>query len=223
MQATTPRVSPRSSSSNSANTQDRIDCSSELPSLSKDYLSIIFESFLGQLFPYRGLLLLDETGQLLQSTLKARELCQSIEQATANLITQPNLSSEDSIVLPQPVMTLCEFLIDSQLEFPEQPFQLSDDLFFGNGLRIRLNAERVSIAGRPNPCILVRLEDSTQIAGQRALCDECRYGLTPRETEVWELYLQGLSYRQVGERLVIEISTVRKHMKSVYSKRRNEG
>ena len=219
MSTTTSPVSPLSIPFDGTPTQDRLDFSADLPSLSEDYLSMIFESFLGQLFPYRGLLLLDEAGNLLQSTSKARELCQLIEQAAPK--AQPVLPCADAIALPQSVKTLCEFLVDSRLEFPEQPLQLNDDLFFGNGLRVRLNAEWVSIARSSDPCILVRLEDITQIARQRALCDAGRYKLTPRETEVWGLYLEGLSYRQVSERLFIAMATVKKHMKSIHSKRRD--
>lgn len=192
------------------------------PSVSESYLPVIFESFLGQLFPHQGLLLLDETGQLLQSTSKAQELCRSIRLASVSQTNQCVTSLDSAIALPQKVSTLCEFLVDGRCEFSGKPLQLSDDIFFDNGLRIHLNAEWIAVAEQSTPCIFVRLEDITQTAGQRALCDACRYGLTPRETEVWALYLQGFSYRQVSEQLFIAMCTVKKHMKNINSKRRGE-
>lgn len=192
------------------------------PSVPESYLPTIFESFLGQLFPHQGLLLLDEIGQLLQSTSKARELCRSIQVASVSQTNQQVTSLDSSLNLPQKVSTLCGFLVDSRYGFSEQPLQLSDDIFFDNGLRIHLNAEWIAVAEQAAPRIFVRLEDMTQTAGQRALCDACRYGLTPRETEVWALYLQGFSYRQISEQLFIAMCTVKKHMKNIHSKRRGE-
>lgn len=192
-----------------------------LPIMSGDYLTIIFESFLGQLFPFQGLLLLSEAGKPAQSNAKARELCQALHQATKPSMNS-TASSQAAIPLPSHVTTLCEFLREIRLELPGQPLQLSEDIFLNTGLRMHLQAEWIELGNQDDQYILVRLEDITQTAGQRALCDAIRYSLTPRETEVWKLYLQGLSYREVGEKLFIALTTVKKHMKNVYSKRRYE-
>lgn len=129
---------------------------------------------------------------------------------------------DSSLTLPQKISTLCEFLIDGQCELSGQHLQLSNDIFFDNGLWIHLNAEWIEVAEQAAPRIFVRLENMTQTAGQQALCDACRYGLTPRETEVWALYLQGCSYRQVSEQLFIAMCTVKKHMKNIHSKHRGD-
>ncbi|MEM0978664.1 MAG: helix-turn-helix transcriptional regulator [Cyanobacteria bacterium P01_H01_bin.58] len=195
--------------------EQQTDTTWSVPVASDDYLTMIFESFLGQLFPFQGLLLLNEAGQLIQSNTKARELCQGLNQTTAAV-------NNAVITLPSQVETLCKFLADGRLEFPGQPLQLREDIFLGTGLRVHIKAEWINLEGQDTPCILVRLEDATQTAGQRALCDAIRYGLTQRETEVWKLYLQGLSYREVGEQLFIALSTVKKHMKNVHGKRRGD-
>ena len=127
-----------------------------------------------------------------------------------------------AFTLPSQVATLCEFLQDIRLELPDQPLQLSEDVFLDTGLRVQIKAEWRELGSQDQPYILVRLEDITQMAGQRALCDAIRYGFTQRETEVWQLYLQGLSYCEVGEQLFITHSTVKKHMKNVHGKRRGE-
>ncbi|NEQ54803.1 MAG: helix-turn-helix transcriptional regulator [Leptolyngbya sp. SIO3F4] len=184
-----------------------------------DYLTMIFESFLGQLFPFQGLLLLNQAGQLMQSNAKARELCQMLHQAIVNPSGTPAVNYG---AVPSQVTTLCKYLRNGRLEFPGRPLQLSEDIFLDTGVQIHLNAEWIELDGQNTPCILVRLEDVTQMASQRALCDAIRYGLTQREFEVWTLYLQGISYREIGDQLFITISTVKKHMKNVYSKRRGE-
>jgi NarL family two-component system response regulator LiaR len=44
------------------------------------------------------------------------------------------------------------------------------------------------------------------------------HDLTPREREVLELMVEGLNNPQIGERLVISVTTVRTHVSSILSK-----
>jgi DNA-binding CsgD family transcriptional regulator len=44
------------------------------------------------------------------------------------------------------------------------------------------------------------------------------YGLSGRETEVLRLILEGLTYKEVGERLFISGKTVDSHMQRIYEK-----
>lgn len=49
---------------------------------------------------------------------------------------------------------------------------------------------------------------------------ECaKYGLTPREAEVWILRQQKKSYKQIASELFITVDTVKKHFKSIFAKR----
>ena len=193
-----------------------------VPAIRSDHdLKTIFESLLGQLFPSQGLLLLDETGQLLQSNAVAREFLRKLASGTTPS-AQCERQIAKSLTLPAQVANLCEQLVDGRHVFPDYPLQLCEDIFPEHGPRLHLNAEWVELAEQPSPCILVRLEDVSKTAGRRALLDSVRYGLTPRETEVWGLYLQGMSYQEVSEALFISLCTVKKHMKNVHSKRRGE-
>ena len=220
MQATTLSLRSLPTVPGQIRTQDFVKSSFPPSPVSEDYREIVFESWLGRLFPSQGLLLLDDTGQLLQSNSKAREICRLIDGVSTRHVTPSFI--ERPITLPQQVSALCEFLVDSRHEFPEKTLQLSDEIFSDDELRVLLNAEWIAMTGQSKTFILVRLEDIIQIANQRAVCDAYRYGLTPRETEVWALYLQGLSCRQVGEQLFIALCTVKKHMKSISRKRRGE-
>jgi LuxR family maltose regulon positive regulatory protein len=44
--------------------------------------------------------------------------------------------------------------------------------------------------------------------------------LTERETSILQLLIDGLTYAEIGRRLVISVNTVRYHIKSLYGKLR---
>lgn len=67
------------------------------------------------------------------------------------------------------------------------------------------------------------LEDRQQAHRRRAIADGNRYGLTPREVDVWELRLQQQSYETIASTLFITENTVKKHVKSILAKRRAYG
>lgn len=182
-----------------------------------DNLNLIFEVLLGQVFPFRGFILFDETGQLLQSTAKADEFCMLLQKSIPGQafgMPDPQSCGE----LPEQVTTLRDFLINSCIDFPEHTLHLYDTVLLPGGIRLHLKVEWIDLVDQPNKCILISIDDLTRIAHHRAVSDAYRYGLTNREAEVWELYLTGLSYRKVSEKLVIALNTVKKHMKSIFSK-----
>lgn len=177
-----------------------------------DYLTIIFETFIDQLFPSQGILLLDQSGRLIQSSPKARQLCQAL----------CSHGTEHGPQLPSAIKTLVQHLIESRELFPNQPIQLQDDLRLENSVPIHLQAEWIYIDPQASSYIVVTLEDLAEVTHQRSLFDAYRYGFTPRETEVWELHLRGLSYREIAEECVITMNTVKRHMKSIHGKRRED-
>jgi DNA-binding NarL/FixJ family response regulator len=46
------------------------------------------------------------------------------------------------------------------------------------------------------------------------------YSLTPREAQIWQLRSEGLSYKAIASELLITENTVKKHVKSILTKRR---
>lgn len=171
-----------------------------------------FKTLLGHFQPSQGFLLLDKSGQLIQSTAKARQLCRLLQ-------AESQSDSQPSMALPHQVIKLYELLLDSRLEFPGQPLQMFEKVVLNNGVQISINAEWVYLGDNLSHCLLVKLENVSQTMNQRALCDACRYNFTPREIEVWALYLQGLSRSEISQRLFITMHTVTKHMKSIHGKR----
>lgn len=199
-----------------------------LATLRSDNLDLIFEVLLGQVFPFRGFVLFDQCGKLLRTTTKAEEFFVLLHKASPGKVFGPldntsgsmskSPSSPSMVQLPDQVTTLGNFLIDSCVDFPDHALQLYDTVFLPGGIRLYLKAEWIDLADQATKCILVTIEDLTQIAHHRAMCDAYRYDLTTREAEVWELYLQGFSYREVSKELVIALNTVKKHMKGIFSK-----
>lgn len=146
--------------------------STDTKTIVDDYLSVIFEHLWSQLFPSQGSLLLDQQGQLTLSTPKARELCQAIQYGQGTLNNTSTLTQE--FVLSPRITTLCELLIESINEFPTQQLLLQEELFGEDGLRIHLKAEWIHLTASTPQYILVTLEDLTQVAHQRSLCDAYR-------------------------------------------------
>lgn len=182
-----------------------------------DDLDLIFEILLGQFFPFRGFILFDDAGRLLRSTTKADEFCMLLQKGIPGQAFG-SIDRQFMGAIPEQVTTLCDFLRESCDDFPDYTLQLYDTAFLPGGIRLQLNVEWIELSDLPTKCILVTIEDLTQIAHHRAVSDAYRYELTSREAEVWELYLQGLSYREVSKELVIALNTVKKHMKNIFRK-----
>lgn len=189
--------------------------------MSTDYLPIIFETLLERLFPSHGLVLLDDNGHLLQSSPKARKVCNSLNGGIPKKQNSYALK-EGSVDLPSEIQVVYKALLESQSMFAGQRIQLHEDIFLEDSIRIHLNAEWIQLGIEDPHHVLITIEDLTEVSHQRALFDAYRFNLTSREMEVWELYLQGLSYRQISKKLFITMNTVKKHMKTIHSKRRLE-
>jgi DNA-binding CsgD family transcriptional regulator len=186
------------------------------PAKTVDYLEITFETFLDQVLPLQGFILLDQQGGLIQSSPRGRLLCQTLQIGSESAEAWPN------VTLPPAIHNLAQSLIESRSLFPEKDFQLQDDVVLEDNTQVRLQARWVSLGAQYPACIVVILIDLTEEIRQRAVFDAYQYQLTQREMEVWSLHLQGYSYQQMGEALSIAINTVKKHMKSILSKRRAE-
>ncbi|MEO0406572.1 MAG: helix-turn-helix transcriptional regulator [Cyanobacteria bacterium P01_A01_bin.135] len=172
-----------------------------------DYLALVFETCLDHIFPDQGLLLLDQVGKLIQSSPQARQLC-----------GLPDSANHSQPKLPEQLSQLAQRLIESRELFPGRAIQLEDEVTI-NTATIHIEAKWIDL-GRSPAYMVMTLEDLAEVTHQRALFDAYRYRFTPRETEVWELHLQGFSYRQIAEAFFISMNTVKRHMKSIYGKRR---
>ncbi len=79
----------------------------------------------------------------------------------------------------------------------------------------------LNISENQSEYLLFIIEEHNQLI-KHSIADEAeKYGLTPRETEVWLLYKMHHSYREIASRLGIAINTVKKHMKNIFLKQQH--
>lgn len=148
-----------------------------------------------------GVLLINPQGETLYANLKAQEVCQKLLPHQADR-------------LPDGVWRLCESLIESRELYGDRPIILEDEI---QPFRIRVQWLQSELY--VEPCLLVRLEDQQQSLVSLAFAEAKKYGLTPREAEVWQLRRANLSRREIAEKLFITIDTVKKHLCNIQLKR----
>lgn len=152
-----------------------------------------------------GVLLLTTQAECLHANQRGRQLCR-------------RLNIEKAV--PPEVWLLCERLIEGRDLLPEQNFVISDVITTAEGSSILIRVQWIFLEGRGEACLLVRLEDQTQMARISALLESNQYNLTARETEVWLLRKANFTYEEIASQLFIAINTVKRHLKSIYAKRK---
>lgn len=158
-----------------------------------------------------GIMLLTDQGELLFANGCAQRICHQLtEKLTENL-------SRSSV--PRQVWRSCQALINGQHEFPEHSVIIEDEIKIEKATAIRLRAQWLQLNTVDRPCLLVTLEDRQQSAQYKAIAEAQRYRLTERETQVWMLKQSGQTYRAIAAKLHIAEDTVKKHIKSIHSKR----
>jgi DNA-binding CsgD family transcriptional regulator len=153
-----------------------------------------------------GVMLLTDQGELLFANGCAQRIC---HQLTENF----------SLSVPRQVWRSCQALIKGRQEFPEHSIIIEDEIKTEEANAIRLRAQWLYLNTIERPCLLVTLEDRQQSAQYKAIAEAQRYGLTERETQVWMLKQAGHTYKAISHQLHIAEDTVKKHIKSIHSKR----
>ncbi|HEY9877976.1 MAG TPA: LuxR C-terminal-related transcriptional regulator [Leptolyngbyaceae cyanobacterium] len=176
-----------------------LEASKAVAEASISLVSAVLEGF------YDGILLLTTQAECLHVNQRGRQLCRRLNPEKA---------------VPPEVWFLCERLIEGRNLLPEQNFVISDVITTAEGSSISLRVQWIFLDGRGEACLLVRLEDQTQMARISALLESNQYNLTARETEVWLLRKANYSYEEIAKQLFIAINTVKRHLKSIYAKRK---
>lgn len=159
---------------------------------------------------FDGVLILTPDGHVVQSNSYGAEILDELyqRQSTSN-------------PLPEPLWRICQLLVESRVDFPDQVVMIEDEIETDCPAPIRVRARWLTLSKVEQPCILVTLEDCYQTACQRAIAESHQYGLTQRESEVWLLKRANYSYEQIAAKLYIAINTVKKHLKSIYAKQQD--
>jgi DNA-binding NarL/FixJ family response regulator len=131
-------------------------------------------------------------------------------------------SEEDEAAIPQEIKMICQVLQQCRGRFPNQNWAIEFDIFTKSASTLRIRSRWLNLSGYDKPCIMLVMEDQQQLVQDMVLSEVQAWGLTPREQEVWLLHQDGYTYNQIAEELYITINTVKKHMRSIHSKRRSQ-
>ncbi len=149
-----------------------------------------------------AVLISDIQGEVLYTNLSAQKICNQL-----NLTHLKNHA----------IWSICELL----KSYTDRSLILESELTIAEiQYRIRvqwLNAQAEAEA-RDNR-LIVRFENQQHSLRCTAMVESHNFGLTHRETEVWELKRQGKSRRDIADQLFISIDTVKKHLANIKIKR----
>jgi hypothetical protein len=156
-----------------------------------------------------GILILTEHGECLHANQCATRICEQLH---------PGNSQANSI--PEEIWHVCQSLIESRDLFPTQKMIIESEITKGDSVAFRVRVRWLKLEQIKRPCLLVTLEDRYQSLQRMVTTDVHKYGLTPREAEVWLLYRANYSYKEIADELFITLNTVKKHMKNIHAKRK---
>lgn len=160
-----------------------------------------------------GVMIVNEAGKVLQANRSAQQICRKLNRQSKAAQSKP---------LPPEIWRICQAVLSSRELFPEHQIVPEDEITLENSAVLRIRAQWIQSFSEADaqPCLLVLLEDRAQSIQSLAASDIHRYALTPCEGRVWQMRLEGCSYREIADRLYISENTVKKHVRSVLAKRR---
>ncbi|OKH43863.1 hypothetical protein NIES30_23975 [Phormidium tenue NIES-30] len=156
-----------------------------------------------------GILVFTEQQQLVYASKTAHQV-----------LSQLNQESSASCLIPDEILHICQSLIQSRHLFPEQNWLIEFDIFTNAATTLHICSRWLTVDVVANPCLLLTIEDRQQAILNLVLEKANRYGLTPREKEVWLLQHNNYTYKQIAAELGITPNTVKKHTRSIYAKKK---
>ena len=154
-----------------------------------------------------GVLILNTNGKVIHANRCGQQLCRQIG------------AFERGQSVPQQIWTICEYLVESREHFSEERLVITQDINTDKGpVQVRVQWFQFDI--QAGSYLLVTLEDRAQASRLGALFESRQYNLTERETEVWALKKADHSYEEIASQLFISTNTVKRHLKSIFAKRK---
>lgn len=166
------------------------------------FLSAVLEGFVD------GILVLTEDGTCVHSNQKGRTLCRDLS------------DSDSASPLPAGLKALCGHLLESRELYPDTLLVLTQELTSRSGHQIRARIQWLDLPDTAQTFLLVSLENTTRSAHASAMLEAIQYNLTPRERAVWVLRRANRTYDEIAQELYITVNTVKRHLKSIYAKRK---
>jgi DNA-binding CsgD family transcriptional regulator len=122
--------------------------------------------------------------------------------------------------VPEEIWNVCQVLIKSHDLFPNQHWLIESKIFMSSSIAFNVMAKWLKLEELEQPCIWLSICDHCQYTQGIVKEESQKYGLTSREKEVWLLHRADYTYKQVALELHITPNTVKKHLKSIYSKQK---
>lgn len=157
-----------------------------------------------------GILILSEQGDILHANTHARRMCRQFVSPEASLNQAPAA-----------IWRVCQALIASRDLFPDQKTMPEMEVDMDDRTTLRVRVRWIDLSQIQQSCLLVTLENRSQSIRNLAIADSHKYGLTPRETEVWALRRAGYSYKDIANKLYITHNTVKRHIKNILAKQQD--
>lgn len=187
-----------------SNPQTELPNSSSLPNLQDpDILTGVIEKLIN------GILILTARREMVYANDTARRI-----------LGQLNQDRPQADFIPKEIWHICQSLIGSHNLFPNQHWRIESEIFTDDSTSLRIRAQWLNLEDRENSLILITVEDRYQKIKNLAVDESQKYGLTPREKEVWLLHRANYTYKQIASELCITPNTVKKHMRSIHAKQK---
>ena len=154
-----------------------------------------------------GILILTCQGELVHASSSAYKI---LEKSTQGKLQTQLINRE--------IKQICQAVIDSYELYPEQPIIVESELNNEGFDVLRMRARWLQLEADEEPLILITLEDQNLSSQNLAITEIQKYGLTPREAEVWLLRRANHSYKEIATELFISFNTVKKHVKNIHNK-----
>ena len=186
---------------------DAVDTTTNLTGTQQTSHIGILRAVLGNL--QDGFIIANQTGKIRQINLPAERIC--------NLLC--NSIEDQDEQLPAEIWHVCQSALKNKDVLSFNKIGIDADIILPNIGPVRIRVQNITIGKEPS--LLIVLEDRQQTIRNKALSDAALYGLTDRETEIWQMRLRDLSYKEISASLWISVDTVKKHVKNILAKQRS--
>ncbi|MFQ4136130.1 helix-turn-helix transcriptional regulator [Nodosilinea sp. PGN35] len=136
------------------------------------------------------------------------------------VLSQLKQSEDPQNSIPHEIRHICKSLVQSRHLFPNQNWLIEFDIFTNAATTLHICSRWLNLDVIDHPYLLLTIEDRQQAILNLIIEEAERYGLTPREKEVWLLQQNNCTYKQIAAELGITPNTVKKHMRSIYAKKK---
>ncbi|MEM9945651.1 MAG: LuxR C-terminal-related transcriptional regulator [Cyanobacteria bacterium P01_D01_bin.36] len=166
-----------------------------------------------------GFIVANQQGEIMKINAPAQRICGLLARHTHPSANHPSANALTHNTLPTEIWRVCQSALRNQNLLSFQKIGLDAEIILPELGTVRIRVQNIQLA--QTPYLMVVLEDRQQTLRNKALSDAALYGLTERETEVWQMRLRGADYNEISTTLWISANTVKKHVKNILAKQRS--